>query len=269
MKAIKREMEIFKATEDIRRRVLLAVPLTGLIRAEWALARWGQIIPTNWSQGDVIQWIDQFSPMGFLVADARNVAVKHLLDGNFEWLLFIDHDVILPPNVFVMMNEYMRKRTIPIIGGLYFTKSVPSEPLMYRGRGNSFFTDWKLGDKVWVDAYGMGCTMIHRSIIEAVWKDSKEYVAGNAVIRQVFETPGKTSWDAEKNVWKTVGGTEDLVFFSRIKDRGYFAKAGWKKYQKMEWPLLCDTSIFCKHIDWNGTQYPANGEERQYLKKAK
>jgi hypothetical protein len=267
MTPIERNMSIFKATADMRRRLLISVPLTGLIRAEWALARWGQTVPCNWSQGEVVQWLDQFSPMGFLVADARNVAVQNMMAGNYEWLFFIDHDVILPPNTFSRMNEYMLKGDVPIVGGLYFTKSVPSEPLVYRGRGTSYATDWKLGEKVWVDGMGLGCNILHRSIIEAVWKDSPEYQIGTTIVRKVFDTPAHAIYDAEKLMWKTEGGTEDLVFYSRLMDGGYFAKAGWKKYQKMKYPLLCDTSLFCRHIDWNGIQYPANGEEKAFVKR--
>ena len=266
MKTIKREMELFKSTVDMKRRLLISVPLTGLIRAEWAMARWGQVTPCNWSQGEMVQWLDQFSPLGFMVADARNVAVQAMMEGNYEWILFIDHDVILPPDTFNKMNQYMLKGDVPIVGGLYFTKSVPSEPLVYQGRGTSYATGWRLGDKVWVDGMGLGCNILHRSILEAVWKDSEQYKVGEAVARRVFDTPARSLYDAEKNIWKTEGGTEDLVFYSRLIDNGYFAKAGWPKFQKKKFPLLCDTSIFCRHIDWNGMQFPANGEEKVFAR---
>lgn len=258
-----------KAPFPAKNRLMISVPLTGLIRAEWALARYGQLIPTNWSQVEIISWLDMYSPMGFLVADARNVAVKQFIEQDFEWLFFIDHDVIMPINTFVKWNEYMLKKDVPIWGGLYFTKSVPSEPLTYRGLGTSYYTDWKLGDKVWLDGMGLGCNVIHRSIMEAVYKDSPEYQIGALKLRKVFETPQKTIYDAEKNTWTTTGGTEDISFYHRLKNKGYYKKAGWSKFQEKQYPLLCDTSIFAKHIDWDGIQYPANGEEKQFMSKEK
>lgn len=263
-KAIKTGSMILKASMDSRRRLMISVPLTGLIRAEWAISKYGQTIPCNWSQVEMISWMDMFAPLGFLVADARNSTVKQFIDGNFEWLFFIDHDVLMPPNTYQKYNDYMLKRDVPIWGGLYFTKSVPSEPLIYRGLGNSYFTKWKLGDKVWVDGMGLGCNVIHRSILEAVYKDSEEYSIGSLKLRRVFDTPSNTYYDAETNAWFSKGGTEDLVFYHRVKDGGYYKKAGWSKYQEKPYPLLCDTSIFCKHIDWDGIQYPANGEEDQF-----
>jgi len=267
MKTIQRKNnKIAVANVNMQKRLMISVPLTGLLRAEWVLARYGQVIPCNWSQVEVISWMDMFSPMGYLVADARNVATENFIKGGFEWMFFIDHDTMLPVNTFVKLNEYMLDGTVPIFGGLYFTRSFPSEPLLYRGIGTSHYRNWKMGDKVWVDGMGMGCTMIHRSILESVWKESPEYKIGDAVARRVFETPGNQVYDAEKNAWLTTGGTEDLTFYQRLKTGGFFKKAGWPEYQKKQWPLLCDTSIFCKHIDWGGIQYPAAGEEQAFMR---
>src|SRR3990167_10088061 len=112
------------------------------------------------------------------------------------------------------MNEYMRRKTVPIISVLYFTKSVPAEPMVYRGRGNSYFSDWKLGDKVWVDAVPTGCVIIHRSIIEVLWNESQEYLAGtNVWTRRVFHTPENVKFDPEKG-WNNSSGTSDMEFCS-------------------------------------------------------
>lgn len=258
---------IVKTAVNPSKRLMISVPLTGLIRAEWALAKYGQVIPCNWSQVEMISWMDMFSPMGFLVADARNVAVKQFIDGNYEWLFFIDHDVVLDLNTYSKWNAYMLKADVPIFGGLYFTKSVPSEPLLYRGLGNSYFKDWKLGDKVWVDGMGLGCNMIHRSMLEHIYKDSEDYLIGQMKLKKVFRTPTNTYYDAETNAWLNTGGTEDLDFYHRLKKGGYYKKGGWGKYQEKKYPILCDTSVFCKHIDWNGVQYPANGEEQEFTRK--
>src|SRR3990172_6137537 len=130
---------IFKPKELLGRPVLIGIPMTGLLRAEWALARWGQIIPCNWSESFIIHWLHQATPLGYGVAEARNIIVDAFIKGGHEWLFFIDHDVILPPDCFVKMNDYMRKKEVPVVAGLYFAKAHPPEPLVYRGRGNSFY----------------------------------------------------------------------------------------------------------------------------------
>jgi hypothetical protein len=270
-KMIPRKSLILKVSEGVSKRLMISVPMTGLLRAEWVMARYGQVIPCNWSSVEVVQWMDQFVPMGYLVADARNVAVQQFIDGGFEWLFFIDHDVVMPPGVFTKWNEYMIKGDVPIFGGLYFTKSVPSEPLMYRGRGNSYFSKWQMGKKVWVDGMGLGCNMIHRSILKTIWEESEEYQVGSVSlgsmkVRKVFETPSRSYYDPEDQCWKTTGGTEDLTFYSRLIDKGLLKKAGWPELQRKQFPYLCDTSVFCRHIDWGGTQYPSAGEEKEFTK---
>ena len=257
---------IIKAEVESRKRLMISVPITGLLRAEWAMAKFGQAIPTNWSHQEILQWIDTYAPLGFMVADARNVAVQKFIEGKFDWLFFIDHDVVMPMDTFVTWNQYMLKGDVPIWGGLYFTKSTPSEPLMYREPGRGYFDKWKLGDKVWVGGMGLGCNVIHRALLESIYKDSEDYQIGQLKLRRVFETPQNVTFDAEHNAWLSDGGTEDLHFYKRLKTGGHYKKAGWGKFQEKKYPLLCDTKIFCRHIDWDGTQYPAKGEERQFLK---
>jgi hypothetical protein len=248
------------------KRIFIAIPITGLVRAEWMVARYAQVIPCNWSQAEYFQWLDAFSPLGFNVADARNVATDTFLKEGYEWIFFIDHDVVIPNCTLLWLNDLMQKGDTPIIGGLYFTRSVPSEPLIYRGKGTGYFHKWKMGDRVWVDGMGLGCHMIHKSILKTAWNNSPEYLIGGTKVHKVFESPAATTFDPEKNTWSNLSGTEDLKFYWRLKDEGLLAKAGWKDLQKRQYPYICDTKIFCKHIDQAGTQYPACGEEGAFKK---
>lgn len=251
---------------DPRNRLMVGIPMTGLLRSEWVLARYGQVIPCNWSQSDCIMWLDQYSPLRFSVADARNLIVANAVQGNFEWVFFIDHDTIMPPKTLLTMNEYMLKGGPPIVTGLYFTKSVPSEPLIYRGRGTSYYRHWKFGDRVWVDGHGMGCTLIHCSILRALWEESEEYILRGVKVKRVFETPAKMWFDPETMGWQSETGTEDLFFLHRIIDNKILEKAGWPEYQKKKYPFLVDTNIYCTHIDWSGMQYPSRGEQMAFVR---
>lgn len=251
---------------DPRNRIMIGIPMTGMLRSEWVLARYGQVIPCNWSTNDYIAWLDQYSPLRFSVADARNLIVEMAVQGDHEWLFFIDHDTILPPTTLLKINEYMLAGEPPVVGGLYFTKSIPSEPLVYRGNGTSHYRSWHLGDKVWVTGMGMGCTLIHVSLLRAVWEDSEPYQLRGTQARRVFESPATQWYDPEKGGWHSSSGTEDLFFLNRVIEGDYLRKAGWAKYAKKKYPFLVDTSIFCTHIDWSGMQYPARGEQNAFLK---
>jgi len=220
------------SSKNYTSRIIIGIPLTGLVRGEWMMARYGQVIPINWSHVDMIQWMDQYSPLGFLVADARNLVAATCIEKDFEWLLFIDHDVLLPQGAFLTINRRMLEKKIPMWSGLYFGKSVPSDPLVFRGRGNSYYKNWKLGDEVWVDGIPMGITLIHSSILKVLWEESEEYRLMGKTVRKIFETPATTYFDPEAGGWYNYGGTEDLTLCSRIIHDGILKKAGWSKIAK-------------------------------------
>lgn len=251
--------KIVKNTGPWKNRIIIGTPMTGLLRAEWVLARFGQIIPTNWSATDCIQWISTFAPLQYLIADAQNLIVKTAIEQKSEWLLLLESDNVLPPDAFIRFNEYMRNGNIPIVSGLYFTKSSPAEPLIYRGRGNSYYKDWKIGDLVWCDGVPTGCLLIHCSILQKMWDESSEYSINGQITRRVFQAPEKIWFDPEmggRGGTRVLIGTSDLAWCERIIKEDFFRKAGWPEYSKKRFPFLVDTRIFVKHIDENGRMYP-------------
>jgi SAM-dependent methyltransferase len=247
--------------EQIMHRLLYGVPMTGLVRSEWVDGRMNQVIPTNWSKVDLKQMMDQWAPLGYSVADARNIIATNAVELEFEWVFFHDHDVVLPQGAYIILNDLMIRREVPVWSGLYWTKSVPAEPLLYRRRGTGPHYDWKFGDKVWVDGIPMGCTMIHGTILKEMYLDAEEYYVGDQKIRKIFETPVKTLFDPKTQSFQQTSGTEDIQWCHKVITERYFDKAGWPEYQEMEWPFLVDTSIYCRHISNDGMQFPMRGED--------
>jgi hypothetical protein len=192
----------------------------------------------------------------YSVADAQNIIVAKAIQNNSEWVLFIEHDNILPHDAFIQINEYMRTRKIPVISGLYFTKSDPPEPMIYRGRGNSFYHEWKMGQKVWCDGIPTGTFLCHMSIMRAMWNESAEYKLDGMVVRRVFHTPAQLFYNPEKGTVETEAGTSDLWWCTRVMNEKFFEKAGWKEYQKKKYPFLVDTKLFVQHIDMEGKMFP-------------
>ena len=68
-------------------RILIATPATGLVRMEWVHARYGQIIPTNWSQVELTQWINSYVPTQYLLPDAENLIAKVAIEGDLSQTL--------------------------------------------------------------------------------------------------------------------------------------------------------------------------------------
>lgn len=238
-------------------RLLVGTATTGSVRIEWVQARYGQIIPTNWSMVTMLQYMNSYMPLRYQVADAQNLIVKECIEKDFEWLFLLEHDVILPPDAFIRINDYIREKRHPVVSGLYYTRSKPSEPLLYRGRGTSYYDDWKVGDKVWVDGVPTGCLLIHAGILRAMWAESEEYQLGNIKTRRVFDTPRALWFNPQTGTFNTTSGTSDLDWCTRVMTGNFFAKAGWSEYQNNRWPFLVDTALFCRHIDnATGIQYP-------------
>jgi len=241
-----------------RNRILIGTPTLGIIRMEWSATRRGQVIPCNWEAGSLEIGIPSAVPMKYLVADAQNLIVQHGIQQGHEWLLLWEDDVMPPIDLFMKLNEYIRTCEVPVVSGLYYTKSEPSEPLVYKEFGKSFFGDWKLGDKVWVKGVPTGMLLVHFSVLKLMYEESPVYGLFNGVqARKVFKSPRNVWIDPEKNYYQSAVGTSDLAWCKRILDNNILARAGWKQVGKKEYPFLIDTDILCKHIDLQtGTQYP-------------
>lgn len=253
---------------DWNSRVLIFTPTTGNVRMEWVNARYGQIIPTNWSFIQLQQFLSPYVPIEYQLADAQNLMAKKVVEEDVKYVIFIEHDNIVPQDLFVKFNEYINERKFPIVSGLYFTKSEPTEPVMYRGRGNSYYGDWKLGDKVMVDGIPFGCRLEDAAFIKEAWKNSPEYMVGGVLTRRVFEQPGKIWYDPKKGGMASKCGTTDLAWCNRIMEERLFEKCGWSEYQDKKYPFLVDTNIFVRHIDANGNVFPKRIPEK-YLPDSK
>lgn len=248
-----------------RYRILIVTATLGIIRMEWALMRWGQVIPCNWSAGYATLGIGYFVPMHYLVADAQNFGCEDLVNKGYDWLLLWEDDVCPPQDAFIKLNHYMqaveegKPDAVPIVSGLYFTKGTFSEPVLYRGNGNGCFKDFKIGDKVWADGVPTGFLLVHGSIIRLMWDESPEYeTLGKRKTRRVFETPSKVYKEPKTDrIVATGSGTSDLYWCNRVIKEKVLARSGWSRIGRRKYPFLCDTSIFCKHIDLSsGRQYP-------------
>lgn len=254
------ETEIVKSGIDgnPRNRLLIVTPTLGIVRMEWAMSRYGQATPPNWSSSGAFLGIGATVPMHYLVADAQNFGCEDVVKKNFEWMLLWEDDVVAPIDSFLILNKYIRKADKPVVSGLYYIKGNYTEPVLYRGLGNGCYDDFKIGDKVWADGVPTGFLLIHSKVIKLMWEESEEYTTlGGRKTRRVFQTPSKVYFDQETKSFASGRGTSDLQWCHRVIKEKVLTRAGWPKIGRRKYPFLCDTSIFCKHIDLNsGKQFP-------------
>lgn len=192
----------------------------------------------------------------------RNNIVKIFLESKSEWLFWIDADTIVPFGSVRRLLGTQKK----IVSGLYYSKHSPHNAIAYYKTPEAykpidFDSTWERGELLKVDAVGMGCCLIHRSVFEEFSKmyipmqepngslslmhkddfikddklpeyDFDEKVVGNyrmIKMKDVTLTNYKYPYFALEH-----GRTEDMWFFERIGRLG------------ME--VWLDTSIECGHM---------------------
>ena len=241
--------------------LMVGTATTGNLRVEWVAARYGQLVPLNWSMAAEYQCVSDYMPLRYQVADAQNLIVAEAIRMDMEWLFLLEHDVVLPAGAFFRLNHWMKEQPAPVVSGLYFSRAYPSEPMVFRGMGEGVYTDWRLGDVVEVDGVPTGCLLIHMALLRAMWEDSEPYTVGGIKTRRVFDTP-RTSWyNPETNTTNMSTGTSDLAWCRRVIEGDYLRKAGWTDYAGKPYPFIVDTNLFCWHIQPNGDKYP---DQRTY-----
>lgn len=242
--------------------LLVGTATTGLLRAEWVAARYGQLTPLNWSMASHMQVVADgvmdYMPLRYLVADAQNLIVAEAIRLDMEWVALVEHDIILPAQSFFVLNHYMKEEPTPIVSGLYFSRAYPSQPMVFRGMGEGVYEDWKLGDKVWCDGVPTGLLLIHSAVLRAIWEDSEPYTVSGIKTRRVFDTPRFTYYNPETGHTNMSVGTSDLEFCKRVIQGRYLHKSGWGAFadEHPQYPFLVDTNLFAYHCNQDGTMFP-------------
>ncbi len=107
----------------------------------------------------------------------RNNIVRAFLEGESEWLLFIDTDQTFPPNLIDLMVESADKDERPILSALVMALRdggdiTPAAVVFDPDRpGQTVRPNYVPAERHWrVAAVGCGCLLIHRTVLEAMAK---------------------------------------------------------------------------------------------------
>ena len=194
--------------------VVVGIPSFGMVSTYFLQARQSQQFPLVSSAADKIV-------LNKPIADARNEIVEYALNQGANYIYWLDDDVIAPPDAFLKM--FMAQKDI--VNGVYWSKSNPPMPLVFRNHLEGPYLDWHMGDFIEIDAAGNGLTLVktdvYRKISEVIggpWY-STEYVS----FKNATQSPANN--------------TEDLYFYWKAR------RAGFK--------IWCDTSIQALHYEKN------------------
>jgi len=148
---------------------------------------------------------------GYSVVKARNNLVRDFLKSDCEYLFFVDIDIGLPLDGLKKLIEANK----PIIGGLYFQRIPPHNPMMFekelfteKEHRYTFKRDYTEGVTE-VDATGAGALLLKKEVCKKV----------------------KYPWFNEPTEYNT---NEDFWFCEKVKEAGY--------------PVFVDTTVKISHF---------------------
>jgi len=188
-----------------------------------------ELVATKWALGYKNLQMPAYSNISILSGmpfdHARNTACENMLSHGFEWLCFLDDDIVAPPDAIQRLINHRKD----IVSGIYYRRAAPIVPVMLRYEGNNpqpqWITEWSPPNSlIEVDLVGAGILLIHRRVLERMTKPWFEWQLGK---EDPPPTPGEPPRPAKLS--------EDFQFCRRAK-------------QEFGFQIFVDTSIQCEHI---------------------
>lgn len=108
-------------------------------------------------------------PYGFSVADGRNFVVKKALDSGFDYIFFVDDDVVIPSNALCVLMDHI-KNGYDMAGGFYYRKYHPLESCsMMEKAGRPARVDFTKGELIENPiVLCSGCTLIKTDVFKKI-----------------------------------------------------------------------------------------------------
>jgi predicted SAM-dependent methyltransferase len=194
--------------------VVVGIPSFGMVSTYFAQARQAMGFPL------VSSSIDKYV-LNKPIAEARNEIVEFALSQGANYIYWLDDDVIAPPDSFLRLFRHGKD----IINGVYWSKSNPPMPLLFRGNLQGPYYNWHAGDLIEIDAAGNGLTLVKTDVYRKISKETK----GPWYSTDYLSFPGIESAGSPPN------NTEDLYFYWKAKKLGY--------------QVWADTSVQAYHYD--------------------
>ena len=194
--------------------VVIGIPSFGMVSTYFAQARSSMGFPL------VSSSIDKYV-LNKPIAEARNEIVEFALSQGAQYIFWLDDDVIAPPDAFLKLFTHNKD----IINGVYWSKSNPPMPLLFRDHLRGPYYDWRVGDLIEIDAAGNGLTLVKTEVYRKMAQELK----GPWYSTDYLSFPKMESFSSPPN------NTEDLYFYWKARSLGY--------------KIWADTSVQAYHYD--------------------
>lgn len=159
---------------------------------------------------------------GTLIYEARNLIAQKAVENNFDAVLWLDSDMIVPRDALIRLSEDMEKYRADLVTALYFRRKPPTNPVLSNDlywrvnddgnveTGATAYIDYPKNAVFPIRGTGFGCCLTSRNLL-----------------RKMVEMYGSP-------FTPLMGMGEDFAFCWRAD------KAGFR--------LRCDSRVKCGHI---------------------
>lgn len=157
--------------------------------------------------------------MGSLIYTSRNDLAMSAIAGGYDYILWLDSDMVFKPDTLIRMVDTMKKNDLDILSGLYFRRVPPYSPVLFdklEMKGEICrFSEFKTlpNDLFEVGGIGFGCVLMDVSVLISVQS-------------------------RHNNMFTPIGNNgEDIAFCIRARECGY--------------RIFCDPSVVCGHVGYS------------------
>lgn len=112
--------------------------------------------------------IDLLFPISSHISRNRNLCVKTMLDGDYDYLLFWDSDISIEGDFIEKMLETGYKWDAKIVCGSYVKKQDKKEYVAATKKGNAYENLSHIKSPQLIDAGGTGIMLISREVLENI-----------------------------------------------------------------------------------------------------
>ena len=167
-------------------------------------------------------------------AEARTEAVNIARRMGFDSILFVDDDVFIPTDCVTQMLSSGKD----IITGIYWTKTDPTQPVIFKEIGSGPYFNFPTDGLFEVSGSGLGCCLINLKVFDELEKRHIPFFLENWVYT-----------DKNNNNLKCPVG-EDHYFFHQAREIGY--------------KIYAHPDILCDHYDYKAKKfYPSEDVVRK------
>lgn len=154
--------------------------------------------------------------IGSLIYTSRNELARFAMQEGFDYVLWMDSDMVFPPYFHERMMRTMTENDLDILTGIYYKRKPPYSPVLFETMRPTI-GGWKftwvedIPDQLFeVEACGFGCVLMRTEVLVSV----------NLKHGQLFHPQSDAG--------------EDIAFCWRARECGY--------------RIMCDPKIVCGHV---------------------